>query len=82
MNIGFLLLRLLLQGYNKRESIFLQKEDRLSFCINLKVAILEVAIQRSYFGRIHDTIYCFRDLLTFRYSKGGVVVKEICSMLP
>ena len=28
---------LLLQGQYKRESIFLQKEDRLSFCINLEV---------------------------------------------
>ena len=43
----------------------MQKEDRLSFCINLEVVILEVEIQSSFFGRIHDSIDCFRDLLTF-----------------
>ena len=45
--------------------MLLQKEHRLSFCINLEVVILEVEIQRSFFGRIHDTIDYFRDLLTF-----------------
>ena len=45
----------------------MQKEHRLSFCINLEVVILEVEIQLSFFGRIHDTIDCFRDLLTFSY---------------
>ena len=44
----------------------MQKEHRLSFCINLEVVILEVEIQHSFFGRIHDTIDCFQDLLTFR----------------
>ena len=33
MNVGFLLWKFLLQG----ESIFLEKEDKLSFCINLEV---------------------------------------------
>ena len=32
-----------------KESIFLQKEDRLSFCINLEVVILEVEIRRFVF---------------------------------
>ena len=43
----------------------MQKEHRLSFCINLEVVILEVEIQRSFFGRIQDSIICFRDCLTF-----------------
>ena len=47
----------------------MQNEHRLSFCINLEVVIVEVEIQRSFFGRIHDTIDCFRDLLTFRNIK-------------
>ena len=46
----------------------MQKEHRPSFCINLEVVILEVEIQRSFFGRIHETIDCFRDLLTFSAS--------------
>ena len=65
MKVAFLLLRLLFQVWYKRESIFLQKEHILSFCINIEVVILKEQIQRSFFGRIHDTIDCFRDLLTF-----------------
>ena len=52
---------LLLQGQYKRESIFLQKEDRLSFCINLEVVNLEVEIQRSFFGRSYGSTILFRD---------------------
>ena len=54
-------------------AIFLQNEHRLSFCINLEVVILEVEIQRSFFGRIHDNIDCFRDLLTFSVERGLTV---------
>ena len=46
INVGFLLLSLLLQSQYKRESIFLQKEDRLSFCI-------EICTENIYFN------YCF-----------------------
>ena len=62
----------------------MQKEDRLSFCINLEVVILEVKIQRSFFGRIHDTIDCFRDLLTFNVHpnpEGHVTVFELIFVL-
>ena len=57
--------RLLLQGQYKRESIFLQKEDRLSFCINLEVVIFQDSEFGLFFGRSFETIICFRNLLTF-----------------
>ena len=59
---------LLLQGQYKRESIFLQKEDRLSFCINLEVVIFQDSEVGLFFGRSFETIICFRNLLTFSYS--------------
>ena len=44
-----------------RESIFLQKEDRLSFCINLEVVNLEVKFQRLFFWRSYSSTILFRD---------------------
>ena len=44
-----------------KESTFLQKEDRLSFCINLEVVNLEVEIKRLFFGRSYDSTILFRD---------------------
>ena len=44
------------------------------FCTYLEVVILEVEIQRSFFGRIQDTINCFRDLLTFRIQIGKKIL--------
>ena len=41
------------------------REDTL-FCINLEVVILEVKIQRLFFGRSYGSTILFRDKLTFR----------------
>ena len=59
---------LLLQGQNKRESIFLQQEGRLSFCINLDVAIFPDSEFSSFLEEVFDIVICFRDLLTFTYA--------------
>ena len=68
MNFGFLPWKITTPRLGQKR-VYLLAKRRYSFCINLEVVILEVEIQRSFFGRIHDTIDCFRDLLTFTKSR-------------
>ena len=43
----------------------MQKEHRLSFCINLEVVIFQDSEFGLFFGRSFETIICFQNLLTF-----------------
>ena len=43
----------------KGQLISKQKEDRLSFCINLEVVNLKVEIQRSFLGEVMARQSCF-----------------------
>jgi len=52
--------------------MFLQKEHRLSFCINLEVVIFQDSEFGLFFGRGFETIICFRNSLNFIARKSAL----------